>query len=282
MKKDLNSSINAWSDAEDKTTQIYLDEIKLMDEMIESVKNNYQLNRMTLFRALCFGVLIICRDNAKAGLLLVKENLIHQVHYISRNMFEMIVNLCFIDNEDSKRQELVERFFEYRIVHAFKALKTMKKYPSIPQSVRTEQKDADIEEGYNDFRNKYKDANEKINLSKWSGKTLPDMINCIKDAELRENLMTGYEIMNETNNRFLHLSYDYVRTVIEGEYERVTDYQARYTQLSSLMVSADLTIKKYFIHFQKNRPAFKIKYDDIDKRHAQVQMEVVTLLKSLE
>jgi hypothetical protein len=197
-------------------------------------------------------------------------------------MFEMVVNLCFIDNEDSKREELVERFFDYRYRDAFKALRTMKNYPSIPQAVRTEQKDRDVEQGYTYFKNKYKDVNGKIDPRTWSGKTLPDMIKCIKDKTLCENLMTGYDTMTETNNRFLHLSYDYVRTVIDGEYKRVTDYQMRYTQLSSLMVSADLIIKKCFLHFQKNRPAFKIKYEDIEKRHDQIQIEVVTMLQSLE
>jgi hypothetical protein len=53
----------------------------------------------------------------------------------------------------------------------------------------------------------------------------------------------------------------------------------RYTQLSSLTISADLIIKKYFIHFQKNRPAFKRKYDDIERRLDQVATEAMKIVK---
>jgi hypothetical protein len=275
----VDSRIESWREIEDEISQIYVEELSLLDEMIESVKNNYQSNRMTPFRLLCFGILIICRDNAKAGLLLIKQDLIHQVHYISRNMFEMIVNLCFIDNEESKRGELVERFFDYGIVNGFKTLNKMNKYPLIPQSERTEQRDRDIENGYNHYKNKYKDVKGKVNLKTWSGKTLPEMIKCVKDPKLCENLMTGYDIMNETNNLFLHLSNEYVRTVIKGEFEGVTDYQMRYTQLSSLMLSADLIIKKYFIHFQKNRPAFRRKYDDIERRLDQIAAEAKKIVE---
>jgi hypothetical protein len=254
-----------WRDVEEMITRVYMEEIALMDDMIESIKNNYHARQITPFREICFGYMVICRNNAKAALLLIKENLIHQVHYISRNMFEMVVNLCFIDNDDSKRQGLIERYFEYRIIGAYKTLEKMRKYSSIPQTVRTVQKDREIESNYESFKNKYKDAKGKINLNAWSGKTLPAMIKEIKDKQLRDNLTTGYDMMADINNQFLHLTHQYLGTVIKEEFDGNIDYKMRYTQLNSFMISTGLVIEICFNHFQRNRPAFKERYNSIEE-----------------
>jgi hypothetical protein len=190
-------------------------------------------------------------------------------------MFEMVVNICFIDNDDSERQGLVERYFKYGIIGAYKTLEKMKKYSSMSQAGRTLQKEREVESNYEFFKNKYKDSKGKINLNSWSGKTLPAMIKEIKDTKLRENVTTGYDMMADINNQFLHISQQYLGIVIAEEFDGNIDYKMRYTQLSSFMISTGLIIEVCFKYFQKNRPAFKNRYKSIEEGRKEIGDKII-------
>jgi hypothetical protein len=259
-----------WKEIEEDVVTTFHSQIVLMDEMLQSVSKNYiDKNKLFLFRELCFGFLWFGRNNSKATISLIKENLVDQVHYISRNTFEMMVILYYIDNDNDKlkRDELAQRFFNYQSVLSRQVMKVITDYPESFTDLKTEGQDRVIEQGYKDFISKYKEKGEKLDLKSWSGKNLYAMIDCFNNKEQKIDLMKRYQMMIKVNNNYLHPTYQSLRQSILRFLMDETDYKLRVTQLHSVTTSIDLIMQKFMEHFSKDRIAFRNRLRDIDYQY---------------
>jgi hypothetical protein len=255
--------------------------ISLINDIIESVKKNYPLDgrsrgKLSSYRLLCFCSLIICGNNMRASLLILKDGLDHQIYYIRRNMIEIMVTLYYIDQDENRREQLVTRFFDYGAVNQFNSNKIIMKYSSTLQSALGQQQ-KEVETRYMDFKKKYTSTKGGRALRTWSGKNLWAMINEINDVELRNKLLHDYEVMNTTNNLYSHLSSQYCNSVLKEEFEKTIDYSMRYIHLHSMLYLSANIIKKYLAHFPKNRIAFRKRYETITETANKIDKETVEM-----
>lgn len=254
-----------FKEVEKKIVPLFRSQIVLMNKMAQSVSRDYiARDKLFPYRELCFGYLLIGRKNAEATLHLIKANLVHQVHYISRNTFEMMVTLYYIDNDKSKRDELTQRYFDYQGVKAHQAMKLMTDYPEPFIGIRTEENDKEVEQNYNVFIAKYTQGGKKPDLSTWSGKKLDKMIDSLTNKELKNDILRRYRIMVSMNNNFLHPTIQYLKQSILEYLKVEIDYKVRIMQLHSITTTMDLIIQKFLEHFPKGRPAFRKQLSDIN------------------
>lgn len=261
---------NGWRGIEERVITVFKEKIKLMDDMAESAIQNYHPKKIHPFRELCLGYLVIANNNSKAALRLIEDNFVHQVHYISRNMFEMITTLYCIDDDKSKKDDLIERYFKYNAsIVPYKAMRTMKRYPRAFEGIRTDEMDEEIMNARTDFKKTY---GEKIQT--WSGKSTPEMIEDIKNLEIRNDLMKRYCIMVQANNNFLHPTRQYIITAIKDFTSKNTDHKVRVMQLHSVSISADLIIRKFLDNFPKGRPVFRKRLSEISENNNNIMESV--------
>ena len=143
-------------------------------------------------------------------------------------------------------------------------MQTMDKHQIIPQEFRTRKADEEIEKSFFVFCEKYKTKNEKKpNLNTWSGINLLEMIDTITDSHKKHDLLIGYDIMNRPNNYFLHPTVEYLKNIIKGK----VDPKIRVALLESIYVSVSQIIEKYLENFQKNRPMFSQRFEEIENRY---------------
>jgi hypothetical protein len=267
-----------WKKREEAIIPILEETIKLMQDMTYSFQNDYPSKRISLFRQICAGYLMIGKNNAKASLLLIENNLTYQIHYISRNMFEMVVTLHFIDNDKLRRDELAQRFFDYTSIQRYKVMEAMNKNRSIPQEFRTEEMDKEIEKKFNSFLKNYRTKEGKPpRTDTWSGLSLPEMINTITNNYKKNDFLTGYDIMNRPNNQYLHPTVEYVKNIVKDELERNVDYKIRVSQLESIYVSSSQIIEKFLDNFQKNRPLLRKRFDNIENSYKAITKDFINL-----
>ncbi|HBR22284.1 MAG TPA: hypothetical protein DD713_06935 [Nitrospiraceae bacterium] len=258
----------AWIDVEKELVSLVYSEISIIDKMLQSASVNYiTSNRLFPYRELCFGFLVVARNNTEATLKLIEANLVDQIHFISRNTFEMMVILYYIDNDKFKRDELTQRFFDYHIVTAHRAMHIIESYPRSFVGVITEGNANEIKRDYDAFLTKYSQDGKKPSLTTWSGKNLSDMIDTISDENCKNDLMKRYKFMISANNYFLHPTELSLRQSILKYRESEISYKLRVKQIHSVLTSVDLIIHKYLEQFPKGRPAFKRELKDINNKH---------------
>ncbi|GEM_PF-5309295 len=66
--------------------------------------------------------------------------------------------------------------------------------------------------------------------------------------------------MNRTNNYFLHPTVEYLKNIIKGK----VDPKIRVALLESIYVSVSQIIETYLENFQKNRPLFRQRFEEIE------------------
>lgn len=261
-----NDSKKEWLEVEKKVISVFKKEVSLMTDLSMSVIEDYHPKKLYPFRELCLGYLLIANNNAKAALRLIKANLVHQIHYISRNMFEMVVTLYYIDDDKLKKEELINRYFAFNSsIVPYKAMISMKEYPAPFEGIRTDKRDEEIIEGRKEFIKRYGKETQT-----WSGKGLPDMIKTISDLETRNDLLKRYSLMVQMNNNFLHPTMQHFKSAKRDFVSKEVDYKIRVTQLHSVSTSADLIIRKFLESFQKGRPDFRERLDEINESYSSI------------
>lgn len=266
----MTDTLIKWKDIEKRLIPIFEIEIQLMDDITASVIKNYHPKKIYPFREICLGYLLIAHSNAKATLFLINENLVHQVHYISRNTFEMVTTLYYIDDDESKKDALVERYFKFNAsIVPFKAMKAMHEYPETFREITTNERDKEILREHDAYIKMY-----GKNTQTWSGKNLPDMIKSLKDDETKNDLLKRYKLMVNMNNNFLHPTRQYIIQSIKDAIKREVDYKIRVMQLHSVSTSADLIIHKFLDNFPKGRPAFKQRLKKINEEYEVIRKTI--------
>ncbi len=269
-----------WKERRDKLISILEDTVTLLEKMSLSFENDYHPKRISDFRYLCYGYILISKNNIIGSLLLSKNRLVHQLHHISRNMMEMVTTLTYINDEKSTLEEKVRRFFDYQCVITNKHLDTLKRFPEIPQEFRNEKDDSIIEDNYKIFLSRYKNGNKKVNVNCWSGHDIPQMIEKISDEKKRNDLFRGYSLISKTNNQYVHPSIEYIKKITDEKYRKdVTDNtnnQMEVFLLESIIISVSQIIEIYLEHFQKNRQTFLDESHELEKRFRNKLLDVNT------
>ncbi len=272
-----DSNKHDWGKRKNTLISILEDTITLLDDISHSFQNDYPQTRISHFRYLCFGYILISRDNIRTSLLLLRNNMIYQVHNYCRNMFEMVVNLTYINDDKSEMEKKLKRFFDYKYVQEYNLLDTLKQYPTIVPELKKENKDSIIQENYNHYILHY-NIKKKV-VTDWSGLSLYKMMKNISDEKKRDDLLKGYLMFNRINNQYVHPSIEFIGRIIEEEYQNDVndDYknQILVSLLESIYVSVFLIIEIYLDHFQKNRQTFRNKCNELETRFKNMSLNVV-------
>jgi hypothetical protein len=265
----MADNIYSWKDVEDQLVPAFSSTISLMDKILHSAAANYIASKkLYLFRELCFGFLCTGRNNSDATLKLLEANLVDQIHYISRNTFEMMVILYYIDNDRHTKDVLSQRFFDYSTVDANQAMNVMINYPETFRGMRTEEDDRKAKQNYETFISRY--TCSKPDLRTWSGKDMYHMIDSLKDVDIKADFLKRYRFMVWSNNKFLHptplsLQQSIIR-YLNGE----IDHKYRVMQLSSVFTSMFDIIKKVLGQFNKGRIELRNELDKIKDQHEEI------------
>ena len=163
---------------------VLIDMMGIMNDMALTATKKFSPSRISPFRALCLGYLLICKKNVEATLRLSEHNLVHQISYVNRNMFELALTLYYIDDDKHKIDERINRYFEhYNSVIRRKSIKTANKYPNFLDPVNPDvEKEVDL--NYKNFIDKYSKHGKKCNIESWSGKTMNSMIDDLLNVEI--------------------------------------------------------------------------------------------------
>jgi hypothetical protein len=264
----------AFKDIEEKLLPLFNERIKLINDMADSIRKTYiESNRLHPFRELCLGYLLIARNNSLATLRLLENNLVDQINYISRNTFEMVVTLYYIDNDESERKNLTDRYFEFSAVEAHEVMKLMEDYPLLNDGTWTPERDKKVKEAYDEFIKKYSKGNKKPNTKLWSGKNMREMIESLKKVDVKKDLLYLYRLVVNMNNSFLHPTPISMRQTMKAHYNDEVHYVIRVMHLSSISASVDRIMQKFLEQFPKGRPGFRERLNDINKKNAVVSEE---------
>jgi hypothetical protein len=240
----LTANKDEWEKRYKKIIPVIKKQIILVEEIIASFMENNDVSRISDFNLLCFGYLIIANNNLKATYLLVIRNLYHQAHFIRRSMFEMALNLFYMDhNIDYTRDALVGRYFDHGKVRSYETLQTMLRHPEGFENVRNEVKDKTVMTEYHNYLTKYELVRKP---QSWSGKPLDKMIASISDDKLQTLFLEEYELLNRVDNWLLHPSAFYVKMAIEDEVFNNECYAAKAALLSSMYQLTHRIISKFF------------------------------------
>lgn len=236
--------------------------VNLMFDVLRSAYRHYGgdygKTRMYPNRQLCMGTMLVALNNGKASMVLVDKDLFYQIHYISRNMFELVVNLYYILDDDREIDERFERYRRYsKEVLPYQVMQVMKKYPEHVKDSPVEKDFAEKEKRYWKFRDKYA-MNGKINLENWSGMKLPVLIEKIKDQKAKDELMLLYHFIAKTNNLFLHPTWHYLESALKDAVSRIV-YAERIAQITMIFSSGEKVTRKFLKYFPKSRPEFQKK-----------------------
>lgn len=238
---------------------------KLIDLMFEVLRSaylnygdDYGKTRMYSNRQLCMGSMLVALNNGKASIALAKNGLFYQIHYISRNMFELVVNLYYMLDDDSEFDERFERYKRYsREVLPYRVIEVMKTYPEHVKDPPLEKIIAEKKMLFLKFKGKYS-INGKISLESWSGRKLPDLIKKITDQKAKDDLMRLYHFIAKTNNFFLHPTWYYFESALKEAVSRI-DYAVRIAQITMIFSSGETVTRKFLKYFPKRRPEYQRK-----------------------
>jgi len=229
----------------------------IMNDMALTSTKKFHPKRISPFRALCIGYLLIGKSNVEATLRLSDCNLTHQISYINRNMFEIALTLYYIDDDKSKIDERVSRYFEhYNAVIRRKSIKTSNKYPAFLDSVSNDI-EQEVDQNYKNYIDKYSRHGKKCNVESWSGITMKSMIESLLNDEIKGHLMKHYEIIINMFNNFLHPTKLSAELAIEEFVKGEIDQTTGLWQVKTTIGLALLIIEKHLSLFQKDRPSFK-------------------------
>jgi hypothetical protein len=240
--------------------------VNLMFDVLRSAYRHYGGDygetRMYPNRQLCMGTMLVSLNNGKASMALVDKDLFYQIHYISRNMVELVVNLYYILDDDREINERFERYKRYsKEILPYQILQVIKKYPEHVKDPPVEKDFAEKEKQYRKFRDKYA-MNGKINLENWSGMKLPVLIEKIKDQKDKDELMLLYHFIVKTNNLFIHPTWHYLESALKDAVSRI-DYAVRIAQITMIFSSGEKVTRKFLKYFPKSRPEFQKKLTQI-------------------
>ena len=259
-----------WNQRRAIIISILQDTITLLEEMSSSFRHDYHPKRITNFRLLCYGYLVISKNNIKTSLLLIENGLLYQIHPISRSIFEIVVNLNYIDADDSERNERTKRFFDYQYVDRYNVLHTMESISEIPQDVRTKEQDDKIQHDYSEYLKRYNMQKRERGITNWSGFNLVEMIQRIPDDNRRNDLLKGYKLVPKIDNQYIHPSIEYLKNIVRDEYHDNLDRDLSEVRLlESIYLSTSKIIEIYLKHFQKNRMVFQRRADEIERRFSE-------------
>jgi Family of unknown function (DUF5677) len=234
-------------------------QVELMTDIFNTAWTNYatKTGKMYYYRYFCIGSLLVARDNTNATVHLIEARLPYQVHYISRNMCELTVNLYYIFDDDAKREERLIRYGESsQAVIPYKAMKTIKKYSNPMGDTKFDKLCPVKEKEFDEHKKKYVDFNRNY----WSGLTLNNMIVALKDKEERDKetkdaLLKLYDLIVGSNNDYLHPSWYYLEKVIEDTCRGALHSETILLTVA-LFGAGNLIINKVLENFPKGRPDF--------------------------
>lgn len=245
----------------------------LMDEIFSSALSNYRsLKRMHPRRMLCMGSISIAKRNIDASVLLIETELSQQVHYISRNMYELTANLYYILDDESVWEQRLERYRRHSgQVLPYKVMRVMEKYPQYAIGINPDKDFPKKKNAYAEFKQKYEVKGKKFNDGTWSGKKLDLLIESLKDTKDKEALMEFYHSIVKQNNFFLHPSWFYLMETVkesvakaDGRKDEKSDFKDNTALLTMMFLSGRLVVSKFLDHFPKGRPEFLKRLADID------------------
>ena len=243
--------------------------VNLMNDIFLAAWGKYGTGKMRMYphRQLCMGTLIVARHNTEATIHLIEKKLIHQVHYISRSMLELTINLYYILDDKSERDARLERYMLYSDeVLPRKALMAKRKYPDAFKGGISEQQGEVKEKRYRDFLERYSNSSTpNVNTQSWSGMTMDKMIVGILNKETRKELQTLYDLIIKSNNFYLHPSWYYLKNAVVGTTKADRDYQESIAMMTMLFMAAEKVVSKFLENFPKGRIAFVARMRDISK-----------------
>lgn len=241
--------------------------VNLMNDIILSAWKNCGAGtkRMYPYRQLCIGTLIVARNNAEATIHLVDAELIHQVHYISRSMLELTINLYYILDDEAERDARLERYRRYSDeVLPFKVLQVARKYPDRFKSQITEEQAEVKEKRCKGFLARYKRSSGKDpSEESWSDMKMPDMIKKIINEEDRKELQTLYDFIVKLNNWYLHPSWYYLKSATADLVNPNRDHQESIAQMTMIFTAGEKIVMKSLANFPRGRPEFQARLTEI-------------------
>jgi Family of unknown function (DUF5677) len=254
--------------------------IKIMEDMARAVPSNYSDKKIYPFRDLCLGYLLICKSNVEAALRLFENNLGDQINYINRNMFEMVVTLFYINDDNNKKDERVTRYFEYNnAILNYRTKESILKYHDSLSKKISDELNKKINQKYKDFGEKYckKEGNKKPSKHSWSGMKISEMIESLSNQSDKEKLLKHYKIAITLNNAFLHPTITYIRIAFSEFYEHKTNYNLLTLQAVTVLHLAGYIIDIFLSQFQKGRPAFQARIEAAGNKFNQLENELNNL-----
>jgi hypothetical protein len=250
--------------------------IEIMNDMARAVPAKYSQNKIYPLRDLCLGYLLICKSNVEAALCLFENNHGHQINYINRNMFEMVVTLFYIKDDDKKIDERVTRYFEYNnAVIKYKTKEIVRKNRDIFSQEMPDELMAKVDQQYKKFVDKYYQGSKKSNINSWSGMKMPDMIESLSSQSDKENLLRHYRVAVNLNNTFLHPTGTFIRSASSAFYQGKIDYNHILLQIATVLHLAGHVIDIFLSQFQKGRPAFQARVEAVGERFIRFENDFV-------
>lgn len=242
--------------------------IKIMNDMALAVPKKYNENNMYPFRELCLGYLLICKNNVEAAFRLLENSLIHQINYINRNMFEMVMTLYYIDDDSHKKEERVTRYFEYNgAVINNKVRNVLLKYQGLYKKELPQKIHKELDQKYKHFVDKYKKQDgKKYNERTWSGLNLFSMLEGLSNHETKEKLLKHYQIVISMNNDFLHPTIAHIRSAVSDFYSGKANHSVGLLHMRTVIHLAGFIVEKFLSQFQKGRPALRARIDEVSRK----------------
>lgn len=247
--------------------QLLRSQTALMTEIFDSALKNYGIKETTKLyrhRQLCLGSLLIARQNAEAAYVLLEQEITYPVHYISRSMFELVVNLYYILDKEEERDWRLDRYVSYSdAVLPYKILEILQVYPELfPDDMKNPQRSKQVADKYSDFDKKYKNGSRFKNY--WSGMNLRAMIEKLSDPIIKREMLVRYKFVTNLNNTYLHPSWFYIKDIAKHTIQpQISDYQDKSALVATTFESSRWLIKKILENFPKGRPAFLKHGDEI-------------------
>jgi hypothetical protein len=224
--------------------------VELGNDILKKVTSEYDRKRFNEFRIILITYIRIAINNAEAALHLIKGNYIHQIHYINRNMIEMVANLAYICKSSFDKNKASIRFVEFDVFLKIKQLKQVEKYPDILFGLEVEEAQDFLEESKRKYIDKYGDGRHET----WSGKSLHALIDEVEEPEFKKSLKKLYDITTTIDNQYLHANMRYILDIITGKSKEASN---RLLLLEILAHYMDIFIYMYFeSDFAKGRPGF--------------------------
>jgi hypothetical protein len=273
-----DNNIHDWTNKKDQIISILEDTVTVLDD-ISNLFQNYYPSEMSDFCYLCYGYIIISKHNIITSLFLLRNKMIYQVHYFSRNMFEMMTNLTYITDDKSKLEERIKRFFDYEKVQLYNQLKPLKEIPEL-FPFRNETEEINVQNDYNNYMSLYYNKKNSKRIGKWSGLNLKEMINLITDERKRNHLLMRYNLMTQLNNQYVHPSIEYIKGIIREEYGLNDKYgekdQMAVYLLQSIYMSISMIISLYVEQFLINDHTIINKCYELEKRFRNIPSRIVS------